>query len=608
MVVRLRGHPARHAWRAAAAEVHVRERRDVDRREARLGNRRIRAGVREGDLLAARARQVEDSPQHVRAVALEAVHEAAARELAREDRRDAAVDVLPGLRVAGEALRERRVDAVPLARRAGRQLAADPLVRADDRRRLLVRDAAVERVGVRQRHLRPLVDAHVAHDRLVLRQPVPEVRAEPAQPVEPSADFLLALPEARGLLRPGGPFEQLGQVAARGRVAGVVAEHDAELRALRVDEQRAPAREDVRRRVVDLEVPGVDRVAALHETVLAREARGIAEAVVERADRGVELPLHPRVVRGRLPRVVEALDEQVLDVRLGRHAHDLQPAVDAGCVAERAVGGLEEARLLPAVEEVPDHAVRLLGLAEEVDEARALAVEVLHALHRVHVVAQPGHVVVEGLALPVEPADARGRAAVVRALERLAREAQQLLRLSAGVLDDGAGLQRERGAVEQLPARVEKAHGVRPGGPAGEETRAAARGEARVLAARAVEHGERPRRGDRQRDLLQRAHDGGRPLQQDADRGAWRGRGRPVGRERGSERQQDRREDRHDGAAHGGEPSGAALYAAVASGINRAAAAGGTAAGCRRRLAGGQRGGRFCITRCSVRKSVGFVR
>ena len=163
------------------AEVHVRLRREVDRREARLRGGRVGPRVREPDVVAARLREVEDAGEDVGAVGLEAVDEGPAGQLPGEDRRDAAVHVLPGLGVIAEALRERRVDRVPLARRARRERAADPLVGAEDRGRLLVGDPAVQRVGVGERDLLALVHPQVAHDRLVLGDPVAEVGAEPGR-------------------------------------------------------------------------------------------------------------------------------------------------------------------------------------------------------------------------------------------------------------------------------------------------------------------------------------------------------------------------------------------------------------------------------------------
>ena len=58
-------------------------------------------------------------------------------------------------------------------------------------------------------------------------------------------------------------------------------------------------------------------------------------------------------------------------------------------------------------------------------------------------VADPGHVVVVGPASPLERADPGGGAAVVRPLERLAAEAQEVLHAAARVLDRGAGLEGE---------------------------------------------------------------------------------------------------------------------------------------------------------------------
>ena len=397
--------------------------------------------------------------------------------------------------MVAEAAGEGRVDRVPLAGRAGGKGRADALVGAQDRRGLLLGDPAVERVGVRERHLLLLVHPHVANHRLVLGHPVAEVRALPGHLVEPPAHVLLPLAEARGLRAAPRALQHLGQVGAGGRVARVVAEHHAELRAVGIHEERPPSREDARRRVVDLEVPGVDRVAALHEAVLRGEAGAAREGVVERADGGVELAAHPGVVGVGLPGEVDALDEEVLDVRLRGHAHHLD-AVVAARVAERAVGRLVEARLLAAAEEVPDHPVLPLRLPEEVQEAGAAALEVLHALERVDVVADPGHVVVVRASPPLEGGDPVRSAAVVRPLERLAAEPQELLHAAALVVDGRERLEPEVGRGDDLPGRVDEANRLPSRGSARREGDPPRRGHANVLAATPVEdgHGARPGR------------------------------------------------------------------------------------------------------------------
>jgi hypothetical protein len=127
-----------------------------------------------------------------------------------------------------------------------------------------------------------------------------------------------------------------------------------------------------------------------------------------------------------------------------------------------SIGGLVEARQRAAVEEVPDHPVLALGLAEEVDRSSAAPVEVLEALHGVHVVPQPRDVVRVGPPPPLEDADAGRRAALVRPLERLPPEAQELLHAASRVLDAGARLEPEAGGPGDFPGWVDDADRLLP--------------------------------------------------------------------------------------------------------------------------------------------------
>ena len=239
-----------------------------------------------------------------------------------------------------------------------------------------------------------------------------------------------------------------------------------------------------------LKIPGVYGVAALEEPVPGRPAVGAGDAVFQRPHGGVERVRHPAIVTGCLPGIVEALDEEVLDVILDRDALELGardvliPVVkwlDEAIVvkAHRPMVGAGGGRGAP-LDVVPDHAVGTLAVAVEVYAVLEAVRKVLHALHSVHVVAQPGDkVAVEATAVADGAALGLGEHGVEEHLEQVAE-------LAAFVVHVGVGVHGKGERVHDAARRAFERDGVVAQHTADGELEIGGGGHAHVFTAQAV--------------------------------------------------------------------------------------------------------------------------
>ncbi len=395
-----------------------------------------------------------------------------------------------------------REDRIPFAGRARWGLRAQALVGGDDGIGLGLGGAAIERVGVRHRHLARLVHAEVAGDRVVLFDVVGVEAAVPGQAVEALADAERALAQIRGFRGAREGLEHLRRLLAGERVPGVVAEEDDEFGAFGIDLLVA-AHGEFRQPAVDgLEVPGIDGAATLEQLVAAGPARAVAHAVVERAHRGVDVAAHPFEVAARLPGQPHGVDEVVLAVVLDRLAGEGHAAVVHG-VAGVLVGPVmvDGDAVLVGLAEAPDHPVAALGGRQHLDQLAIGVAEELHALGGVGVVEDPVDVAAVAAPAPGHRPGAVGAVAAQGALE----DGEQLGEAAIAIRDRGAGIDLEAQRPHHAAAGIEGLEGVRAQAAADHHARARRSGNARVLAAVGIARHHRRRGGMRgHRELLER--------------------------------------------------------------------------------------------------------
>ena len=356
----------------------------------RAQNRRRAPGARTASLRFARRRMVEeeDAPlvtqhhlrqtfQNIPTVGFIAVLEGPLREFARRERTDRPIHVLPlaMARVRTEIL-IRRVDREPFRKGLGRRPPRPIFV---DHASALVgrQDAAIQRVGVAHREtpVLILVLRRTVQWQLVAEEPaVPEMFHHIcAQPLRPRPPRLRLLGVAETFVHPG-------ELPHRLIDAGVVAVHRRH-RLVQLDRAVLPGNR------IGREVPRVDRIRTLAETVRGIPALDVARLVVDALLETRQRLLEPGVVTRHAPGLQTALDHQVFDVRLEFETHErlIVLGIEDATVGVH-ISPVEVVQLLDELVELP---VRALRVENEVKEAREIVLPMAVALHLVDVVADP---------------------------------------------------------------------------------------------------------------------------------------------------------------------------------------------------------------------------
>jgi hypothetical protein len=120
-------------------------------------------------------------------------------QLAVNNGQDAAVAILPDKArdILSKIALEGRIDAVELARRRRRYFTLDALIGLEHRNALVMRDSAIEPVGIGERYLRRHINADLGLVIGILGDPVCVEVSIPRERIEALLDFVCELLELR---------------------------------------------------------------------------------------------------------------------------------------------------------------------------------------------------------------------------------------------------------------------------------------------------------------------------------------------------------------------------------------------------------------------------